>query len=86
MAQIPLSDHRNLVVISAYTPTMTNDDVTKEAFYDGLDRLIADIPRTDILVLLGDMNTRVGSDHIAWSDQIAKHGIGKCNSNGHLLL
>ena len=84
-AQIPLANKRTATVISAYAPTMTNTDETKDAFYEELDSLIAS-SKTDKLILLGDFNARVGTDYQTWPDAIGRHGVGKCNSNGHLLL
>ena len=55
-------------------------------FYDDLDNVISATPRTDKLILLGDFNARVGTDHQTWEGVIGPEGVGKCNSNGLLLL
>ena len=59
---------------------------TKKKFYDDLNSVISATPRTDKLILLGNFNARVGLDHQTWEGVIGTEGIGKCNSNGLLLL
>ena len=57
-----------------------------KTFYDDLDSVISAAPWTDKLILLGDFNARVGTDHQTWEGVIGYEGVGKCNSNGLLLL
>ena len=82
--KLPLSNFAT--IISVYAPTMTNPDENKEAFYNQLASVFSGIPRTDKLLLIGDFNARIGRDNEKWPLIMGKHGIGKCNSNGELLL
>ena len=61
--RLPLSGKRHATVVSAYASTMTNPDKVKDKFYDDLDSVISAALRTDKLILLGDFNARVGTDH-----------------------
>ena len=81
-----LSGTRHVTIISAYAPTMTNPDEVKNKFYDDLDSVISAEPRRDKFILLGDFNARVGTDHQTWEGVIGTEGVGKCNSNGLLIL
>ena len=65
---------------------MTNPDKNKEAFYNQLASVLSGIPRTDKLLLIGDFIARIGRDKDKWPLVMGKHGIGKCTSNGELLL
>ena len=80
MLRLPLSSKRHATIVSAYAPTMTNPDEVKDKFYDDLDSVISATPRTDKLILLGDFNARVGTDHQTWEGVIETEGIGKCNN------
>ena len=82
----PLPGKKKATIISAYAPTMSNPEEIKEKFYQDLETLITKTPKADKMIILGDFNARVGTDHLAWEGNIGRHGIGKCNSNGHLLL
>ena len=79
------SGKRDATIVSAYAPTMTNPDEVKDKFYDDFDTVIPAAPRTDKLILIGDFDARVGTDHQTWEGVIGSEGVGKCNSNGLLL-
>ncbi|XP_059838461.1 craniofacial development protein 2-like [Hypanus sabinus] len=84
--RLPLGNKRSATLISAYAPTMTNPDDIKDKFYEELDTLIAAVPQSEKLIVLGDFNARVGTDYQTWEGILGRHGFGKCNSNGLLLL
>ena len=84
--RLSLSVKRHATIVSAYAATMTNPDEVKDKFYDDLDSVISAAPRSDKLILLGDSNASVGTDHQTWEGVIGSEGVGKCNSNGLLLL
>ncbi len=68
----PLLSGKQATLISAYAPTMTNSDEVKDTFYEDLDALLSSVKCTDRIILLGDFNARVGSDHSAWDGVIGK--------------
>ena len=65
---------------------MTNPDEVEDKFYDDLESVISATPRTDKLILLGDFNARVDTDYQTCEGENETKGVGKCNSNGLLLL
>ena len=73
---LPLSDKKQLTVISTYAPTMTSPKEVREKFYDDLNTLIKSMPRCDKLILLGNFNARVGTDYKTWSNVIGENGVG----------
>ena len=81
-----LNGRKHATIVSAYAPTMTNEDDVKNKFYEDLHNVLTSVPKGDKLILLGDFNARVGTDTASWSGIIGKHGVGNCNSNGLLLL
>ena len=84
--RIPLIRNSHLTLISAYTPTMTYSEEEKEQFYLELSNTLDSVPKSDKLLILGDFNTRVGNSCNMWPNVMGRHGIGKMNSNGLLLL
>ena len=83
--RLPLEFDRFATVISVYAPTLKSDDVDKACFYIELRRVLSSIPSGDKIWLCGDFNARVGTDHETWGC-LGKHGIGKMNTNGLMLL
>ena len=84
--RIPLTQGKHLTLVSVYAPTLTSNEEVKAAFYSQLVHVIQITPANDKLIILGDLNARVGKDHHLWEGIIGCHGIGNCNANGQLLL
>lgn len=72
--------------ICCYAPTLKDEVNKKEAFYENLRDIMDRIPKKNEVVIAGDMNARVGTSDGIWDDIIGRHGLGKRNGNGLLLL
>ena len=84
-ARLAIQNDDHITIICAYAPTLDANDTVKETFYATLDQVITNTPNKDRLLILGDFNARVGTDHVTWTP-IGHNGIGKINQNGQLLL
>ncbi|BHF70896.1 hypothetical protein SprV_0401394900 [Sparganum proliferum] len=73
-------------IISAYAPPMTSPVATRDKFYEDLHALLVTVSKADKLIVLGDFNARVGTDHTAWRGVLGPHGLRGSNDNGLLLL
>ena len=38
------------------------------------------------MIVMGDLNAKIGTDHAAWTPTIGKYGLGEANSRGEKLL
>ena len=65
---------------------MTNEEEVKERFYQDLDKLLLNIPEENKRIVMGDFNARSVKMEASGKGIIGKHGVGKENSNGTLLL
>ena len=74
-------------MVTCYAPTEEAEKEEKENFYDSLQSILEDIPKHDVLVVLGDFNARVGSDNTNRERIMGKHGTGTMTaaSNGSRL-
>nr|VZH98224.1 unnamed protein product [Spirometra erinaceieuropaei] len=84
--RLPLWGGKFATIISAYAPTMTNPDAVRDKFYEDLHALLATVSKADKLIVLGDFNARVGTDHTAWRGVLGPHGLRGSNDNGLLLI
>ena len=82
---LPLKGN-TLHIISAYAPTLPQSEESKDSFYATLNDAINTVPSSHKLLLLGDFNARVGTDHESWESILGRHGVGNENSNGTRLL
>lgn len=74
------------VFFSVYAPTLTDDILTIETFYQDLEKIIEKIPKSYGLIIAGDFNARVGTSNLQWRDVMGSHGTGSLNANGLRLL
>jgi exonuclease III len=73
--------------VQAYAPTDVADSDTKDDFYHRLGGILRDVPGRDFLVLLGDLNARVGNDDKTWKGIVGRQGVaGEPSDNGRRLL
>ncbi|VDM06485.1 unnamed protein product [Schistocephalus solidus] len=84
--RLPLRGQQFATIISTFAPPMMSSDVAKDKFYEDLHALLATVLKEDKLIVLGDFNARVGTDHTVWQGVLGPHGLGSCNDNSFPLL
>ena len=82
----PLSNDRFAKILSCNALNLDDRAEISDSFYECLDSELSETPRSDKVIVLGDFNARVGSNHMAWENVLDRHSIGKMNINGHRLL
>ena len=81
--RLPLSGNKHANIVSVYVASMSNPGEVKVKFYNELDDVISATPRTDKLILLGDLMPELVQTA---RPGIGPEGVGKCNNNGLVLL
>ena len=75
-----------VTLISVYAPTLSATPDTKDMFYENLASIIRNIPNKEQVVVLGDFNARVGTDHDSLPSYLDQFEVGKMNENGQRVL
>ena len=73
----------NITVIQVYAPISNAEEAEVEEFYEGLQDLLELTPKKDVLFIIGDWNTKVGSQGIP--GVTGKFGLGVKNEAGQRL-
>ncbi|PZC84076.1 hypothetical protein B5X24_HaOG205798 [Helicoverpa armigera] len=76
----------NFNLIQVYAPTSTARDDEIESFYKELESTIGKIANRELLIILGDLNAKVGSDAHQLSHCAGKFGLGQRNERGDRLI
>ena len=74
----------NITVIQVYAPTSNADETEVELFYEDLQDLLELISKKDVLFIIGDWNTKVGSQETP--GVTGKFGLGMRNEAGQRLI
>ncbi|XP_062597006.1 craniofacial development protein 2-like [Saccostrea cucullata] len=69
-----------------YSPTEDKEEEEeKDSFYEELQRAVEETPVHDILIILGDLNAKIGTNNKGKESIMGKHGCGVINNNGSRL-
>ena len=53
-----------MTLINIYAPTEDKEDEIKEQFYDELQRTQDRVPKHDVIIIMGDMNAKIGKEKL----------------------
>nr|VZH96710.1 unnamed protein product [Spirometra erinaceieuropaei] len=84
--RLPLWGGKFATIISAYAPPMTSSDAARDKFYEDLQAVLATVSKANKLIVLGDFNARIGTDHTVWRGVLGSPGLNGSRDNGLLLL
>ncbi|XP_030840865.1 craniofacial development protein 2-like [Strongylocentrotus purpuratus] len=73
-------------IIQVYAPTSAHSEQESDLFYDALQLHIQKVPRKENIIVMGDLNAKVGADHGVWAPTLGKFGLGQINRRGEKLL
>ena len=74
----------NLAIIQAYAPTAEHSEDDIEEFYEDLEKACKQVASTDIMVVMGDMNAKIGKGSV--DRYVGEFGLGDRNDSGDRLL
>ena len=75
-----------ITFIQVYAPNTSDSEKSADEFYDLLQVHVNKTPKSDILLIMGDLNAKVGEDNSQWETVMGKYGIGYINDTGEKLL
>jgi hypothetical protein len=75
-----------MAIVQCYAPTEDGEADEKESFYSLLDKTLVSLHGSDIVLMIGDFNAKVGCNNEDVECVTGKHGTGDCNENGELLI
>ena len=74
----------NMTVLQVYAPTSTTEEEEREEFYEKVQHVVDEIPRGDVLNVIGGWNAKVGQDET--NGTTGTFGLGKRNERGDQLV
>src|SRR6218665_4052132 len=76
----------NITVIQVYAPTAASTEEDLEDFYNNLTETVEEVPKQEILIVMGDWNAKIGTENSRWEKVMGKFGYGVRNERGEKLL
>ncbi|BHF65477.1 hypothetical protein SprV_0200848800 [Sparganum proliferum] len=84
--RLPLCGEKYATIVSVYAPPapMTSPDAARDKFYQDLHAVLATVSKENKLIVLGDFNAHVGTDHAACRGVMGPNGLDDSNDNSLL--
>ena len=76
----------NLSIIQVYAPTSASSKEGIEDFYSDLEDAYNKCGNQNRVIVMGDMNTKVGGEQDPLHEMVGKHGPGERNDRGDLRV
>ena len=73
-------------IIQCYAPTHDRDEEDKNLFYKQLQAELEEIPRHDVIIVMGNMNANVLDVNLGVERTMGRHGCGTINNNAERLV
>ena len=74
----------HISIIQVYAPTSAAAEERHHEFYSQLQQTVDKVPRGDVLIIMGDMNAKIGEGHATMST--GRHGLGERNEAGVRMM
>ena len=74
-----------LSIITAYAPIEDAEDEVKDDFYESLQSAVEAVLKHDVLLVIGDLNARVGNNNTGRERVMGRHGTDTINNNGERM-
>ena len=74
----------NIIIVQLYAPTNDHSDDEIQELYAGVKKALKQVKSGDILVVMGDMNAKVGK--VKYGSVVGKYGLGERNERGTQLI
>ena len=79
-------NHGSITLVQFYAPTNDSSKDEKNQFYSSLKTVVEQVPTHDVLVVMSDLNAKIGNENAGMERVMGKHGCGKMNENGERLV
>src|SRR6218665_2778175 len=76
----------NITIIQVYAPTSTALEEEQNSFFNKLQSTIDRTPKGDVIMVIGDVNVKVGHHQGGDGDTEGGHGLAKQNEAGERLI
>ena len=75
----------NMDILQVYAPTNDSQEENKDDFYNRLRSIVQKCPKSNMVILMGDLNAKIGSNNKGYEDCMGTQGMGEINENGERL-